>query len=103
MISVGIDVSKEKSMVCILKPYGEIVVSPYEIVHTERKVAELVALLGSLTGEVRVVMEATGAYHLPLLTRFKQAGMFVSVINPLAMKKYASRKKGAGGRNINFD
>lgn len=91
MISVGIDVSKEKSMVCILKPYGEIVASPYEIVHTERAVSELVALVGSLTGDVRVVMEATGAYHLPLLTSFKQAGMFVSVINPLVMKKYASR------------
>jgi transposase len=91
MISVGIDVSKEKSMVCILKPYGEIVASPYEVVHTDRKVSELMALVGSLTGDVRVVMEATGAYHLPLLTRFKQAGMFVSVINPLAMKKYAAR------------
>jgi len=91
MISVGIDVSKEKSMVCILKPYGEVVASPYEIAHTEREVSELLSLVGALTGDVRVVMEATGAYHLPLLTRFKQAGMFVSVINPLAMKKYASR------------
>jgi len=91
MISVGIDVSKEKSMVCILKPYGELVASPHEIVHTERAVSELIALVGSLTGDVRVVMEATGAYHLPLLTKFKQAGMFISVINPLVMKKYASR------------
>ena len=28
MISVGIDVSKGKSMVCIIKPYGEVVASP---------------------------------------------------------------------------
>jgi len=90
MISVGIDVSKEKSMVCILKPYGEVIASPYEVIHTERAVSELLALVGSLEGEVRVVMEATGAYHLPLLASFKQAGIFVSVINPLAMKKYAS-------------
>ena len=27
MISVGIDVSKEKSTVCALKPYGEIVIN----------------------------------------------------------------------------
>lgn len=91
MISVGIDVSKEKSMVCILKPYGEVVVSPYEVLHTEGTVAALVARIQSLDGgEVRIVMEATGAYHFPLLTSFKQAGMFVSIINPLAMKKYAS-------------
>ena len=28
MISVGIDVSKGKSTVCILKPYGEIAAKP---------------------------------------------------------------------------
>lgn len=90
MISVGIDVSKEKSMVCILRPYGEVVASPYEVTHTEPEVKELVTCIHSLDGEVRVVMEATGAYHLPLLTSLKQAGLFVSVINPLAMKKYVS-------------
>ena len=35
MISVGIDVSKGKSMVCILKPYGEVVCSPFEVMHTD--------------------------------------------------------------------
>ena len=90
MISIGIDVSKEKSMVCILRPYGEVVASPYEVTHTEPEVKKLVTLILSLDGEVRVVMEATGAYHLPLLTSLKQAGLFVSVINPLAMKKYVS-------------
>ena len=34
MISVGIDVSKGKSTVCILKPYGEIVSKPFNITHT---------------------------------------------------------------------
>ncbi|NOW05482.1 hypothetical protein BCM20_001329 [Clostridium beijerinckii] len=30
MISVGIDISKGKSTICILKPYGEIISTPYE-------------------------------------------------------------------------
>ena len=34
MISVGIDVSKEKSTVCVLKPYGEIVMKPTDVLHT---------------------------------------------------------------------
>ena len=38
MISVGIDVSKEKSTICILKPYGEIVSKPFEVCHTEKGV-----------------------------------------------------------------
>lgn len=90
MISVGIDVSKEKSTVCILRPYGEVVVSPYEIAHTEPEVKALADRVCSLEGEVRVILEATGGYHLPLLASLKQAGLFVSVINPLVMKKYAS-------------
>ena len=88
MISVGIDVSKGKSMVCILKPYGEVLAAPYEVVHTLPELDRLVSLIQSLEGEVRIVMEATGAYHLPLISRFKEAGLFVSVLNPYIMKKY---------------
>ena len=90
MTSVGIDVSKDKSTVCILRPYGEVVASPYEILHTESEISTLVSRIQSIDGEVRIVMEATGAYHLPLLSCLKQAGLFVSVINPLVMKKYVS-------------
>ena len=90
MVSVGIDVSKDKSTVCVLKPYGEVVLSPYEINHTETEMAALIFRINSFEGEVRVVMEATGAYHFPVLQRLKEAGLFVSVINPLVMKKYAS-------------
>lgn len=89
MVSVGIDVSKEKSTVCILKPYGEIVCSPYEMNHVESKMEELISRISLQKDEVRVVMEATGAYHFPVLHRLKEAGLFVSVINPLVMKKYA--------------
>jgi len=90
MISVGIDISKEKSTVCILKPYGEIISSPYEITHTENQVSELAARIKTFDDEVRVVLEATGNYHLPVLSFLKTQGIFVSVINPLVMKKYAS-------------
>lgn len=90
MISVGVDVSKEQSTVCMLKPYGEVVTLPFEVAHTESAIRRLVGQIQALEGENRVVMEATGTYHLPLLNSLKQAGLFVSVINPLATKKYAS-------------
>lgn len=91
MISVGIDISKEKSTVCIIKPYGEIISSPYEILHTESDLAELVKMIKRLDGEVRVVMESTGIYHLPILTYLKENGIFVALINPLLMKEYRCR------------
>ena len=90
MISVGIDVSKEKSTICILKPYGEIVSSPFEINHTEKDLSEVVLMLKRLDDEVRIVMEATGGYHFPILTYLVEQDLYVCVVNPLVMKKYAS-------------
>ncbi len=91
VISVGIDVSKGKSTVCILKPYGEVISSPFEVRHTESELSSLVDMILRLDGKVRVVMEATGIYHLPILLYLKEKGIFISVINPFEMKKYASR------------
>lgn len=88
MISVGIDVSKEKSTVCILKPYGEIVSKPFEVKHVEKELAELSAMLLRLNDEVRVIMEATGIYHLPILSYLQEREVFVAVVNPFEMKEY---------------
>lgn len=90
MISVGIDVSKGKSMICILKPYGEVLHKPFEINHTEKDLLMISEMIKQLNDEVRVIMEATGNYHLPVLSYLKEQGLFVSVINPLVMKKYTS-------------
>lgn len=99
MISVGIDVSKEKSTVCILKPYGEIVSRPFEVCHVEKELSGLAAMLLHLNDDVRVVMEATGIYHLPVLSYLKEKGLFVAVINPFEMKKYRCR----GLRHVKTD
>ena len=79
MISVGIDVSKEKSTICVLKPYGEIVMKPKDVQHTESDLSKLVGELQELQEEIRVVMEATGAYHLPILSYLKGKGFFCSI------------------------
>lgn len=50
MISVGVDVSKGKSTVCILKPYGEVVSSPFEIHHVEKDMEDLDNLLEQACG-----------------------------------------------------
>lgn len=89
MISVGIDISKGKSMICMLKPYGEVVKEAYEIQHSEGELKKLVEDILSFEEEVKVVMEATGIYHLPVLAVLKEHNIFVSVINPLIMKKYS--------------
>ena len=60
MNSVGIDISKGRSMVAVMRPFGEVVISPFEVRHTDSELSELARQLKSLNGETRVVMEATG-------------------------------------------
>ncbi len=93
MISVGMDISKGKSAVCIRSHNGEILREPFELWHTEEDLDSLCFFLQQLNAreEVRVVMEATGIYHLPVLMRLKEAGLFVCVVNPLLMKKFAAQ------------
>ena len=90
MVSIGVDVSKGKSTVCFLTGYGEVLYKPFEISHTERDLSHLVDLISSVKEDVRAVMESTGSYHLPILNYLKKHGVFVSVINPLIMHKYAN-------------
>ena len=65
MNAVGIDVSKGKSMVTILRPFGEIVSSPHEVRHTSDQIDDLIAKIRSLQGDTRIVLEYTGRYHEP--------------------------------------
>lgn len=48
MISVGIDVSKGHSTVCMLKPGGEVVKPPFEMQHTLEEVILLSTLSKAL-------------------------------------------------------
>ena len=34
MNCVGIDISKGRSMIAVMRPFGEVVVSPFEVRHT---------------------------------------------------------------------
>ena len=90
MNSVGIDVSKGKSMVCVMRPFGEVVVSPFEIHHMDNELCELAKLLRSLPGETRVVMEATGNYHLPVAWLLNDSGFYVSVVNAILVHDYGN-------------
>ena len=88
MISVGIDISKGKSTAYILKPEGEIVDGPITFKHTTSGLKTLTDQIPRGEDEVKVVMEATGIYHLQVAIYLQEHGYFVSVINPLEMKRF---------------
>ena len=88
--SVGIDISKGRSTVAVMRPFGEVVISPFEVRHTDSELSELARRLKSLDGETRVVMEATGNYHAPVAKLLHDAGLYVSVVNAKLVHGYGN-------------
>jgi transposase len=88
MNAVGIDVSKGKSMVSVLRPLGVVVAKPFEVSHTAAELGKLADFLKNLDGETRVVMEHTGRYYEPIAQVIHGRGLFVSAVNPLLIREY---------------
>ena len=83
MNAVGIDVSKGKSTVAIMRPFGEVVAESFEVAHTDAELRKLACFLEKLPGETRIVMEYTGNYWQPIAKVLHDAGIFVSIVNAL--------------------
>ena len=79
--AVGIDVSKGKSAVCAMRPFGEVVLPPREYAHTPDDLTAMVKSLLLLGGDARAIMEATGRYHEPVVSALRDAGIRVSLIS----------------------
>lgn len=92
MNAVGIDVSKGKSTVAVLRPFGEIVAEPFYVVHNDDDLKNLIKRIKSLSGETNVVMEYTGTYYEPIANVLHNAGIFVSVVNPLLIEDYGTNR-----------
>jgi len=88
MNAVGIDVSKGKSMVAVLRPLGVVVAKPFEVGHTAAELGKLADFLKSLDGETKVVMEHTGRYYESVAQVIHERGLSVSAVNPLLIREY---------------
>ena len=88
MNAVGIDVSKGKSTIAVMRPFGEVVASPYNVGHTEGELKELARVLKSLSGETHMLMEYTWRYYEPIAKYLHEAGIFVSVVNAILAHDY---------------
>lgn len=86
---IGIDISKDNFDIAYREDadyrYGT-----YE--QCDKDYKAFISHVKSLEDEVHCVMEATGIYHLRLAVRLYQAGIKVSVVNPLVIKRYAQMR-----------
>lgn len=85
MITVGIDIGKEKHAVAAINAAGEELMPPRFFEQTATGFAALLAQLGKLgrRADIRIGMEATGRYWIPLRHALAQKGYRVESINPL--------------------
>lgn len=89
---VGIDISKGKSTVAILSVVGEVIEEPFEITHDFNGLSVLETKLKEISKEdLKIVMEETGTYHLPVFSYLLEKGYFVVSENALKIKKYLDR------------
>ena len=88
MNAVGIDVSKGKSKIAIIRPFEEIVAKPFDVTHYPDQLGELADYINSLEGESRVVLENTGKYSEPIANFLHEEGIFVCVVNAKLIHDY---------------
>lgn len=88
--AVGIDVSKGKSTIAVMRPFGEVVVSPFETSHSSSDLKALTQLLRILDGDTRIIMEYTGKYYQPIARVLYDAGFYVSVIHSKLIHDFAN-------------
>lgn len=85
---VGIDISKGKSTIAIISVVGEVIEEPFEITHDIEGLNLLEEKLKDISKEdLKIVMEETGTYHLPVLGYLLDKGYFVVAENALKIKK----------------
>ena len=86
MFAIGIDVSKSKNTVSIIKD-GELFSKPFTFNHSQNGFQIFLDKLQDFDkSEIKIVMESTGIYHLPLLMKLLELDFFVSVENPFLLK-----------------
>ncbi len=78
-----------KSTIAVLSVAGELIVEPFEINHDIEGVKLLEEKIKDIPKEdLKIVMEETGTYHLPILDYLLDKGYFVVAENALKNKKY---------------
>ena len=73
MNAVGIDVSKEKSTVAVLRPQGIVVASPYDVSHTGSDLKALVTFIRNCMAKLVLLwrQQATIMDRLPVFSTNK--------------------------------
>ncbi len=90
---VAVDCAKARSKWMLCDFYGNLLISPTIVAHSQGHFALAIAQLREAIGrhgiqDVVVAIERTGTYHLPLKRAFSTAGFECRMVHPLATKQF---------------
>jgi transposase len=88
MYYLGIDIAKQHHDALVVDQDGQVVISAFRFANTRQGLERLCERLQSLDTPIRVGMEATGHYWLPLYEALVELNYAVAVFNPLQIKAY---------------
>lgn len=90
---VSVDCAKARSKWMLCDFYGNILIAPETVEHTQGSFQNAIAQLRDCAGrralkEVLVAIERTGNYHQPVKRAFSQAGYETRIVHPFATKQF---------------
>lgn len=90
---VGVDVSKGKSTIAIIDENMVLQMKVFEVEHNLKDMPKLIEILEKYGKEkIKIVMEETGNYHLPIYKYLTQEGFEVIKENAFKINKYLDRE-----------
>lgn len=98
MLYLGIDVSRDRHVACIIDEKGEIVKNPFPFNVSAvgfNKLLDIIVSHVDDCNQLKIGLEATGHYWLTLYNRLRQSGYNPIVMNPLEVSAF--RNKGIRG------
>lgn len=85
-IGIGIDISKAKLDIAILRKDGEF--NCFVVKNNESGIKKIITKIKEYKG--KIIMESTGRYHLLSALRLSESGFDVRVINPITARRFMS-------------
>jgi len=98
MLYIGIDISKDKHVACIIDDKGKIVKKPFPFSVSETGFNKLLDVISSYVEDhtqLKIGLEATGHYWFTLYHKLRQSDYSPIVMNPLEVSPF--RNKGIRG------
>jgi transposase len=84
---LSFDIAKGKSVYCFVDSNKNTIIDATEINHNKKEFDYLLNLIDKYDN-LKVIMESTSIYHLPVENYFKAKGIKTIVINPKLVKQY---------------